>query len=545
MDLLREVLVRLPLQRALDIGIDQLIKGRTLSVNHLNREDLLNANSPLGERDNYVKLCTYQGELCKESHLYMWPNYLMKRALEIGDYQSYLHFSDYFVFPVLSSDEHKSIHDPWFLQSALETGVPEVMAKALSIVEQSQFEEDHFMIIDPPSINWTPKLTAYYTNRCRQYENRILGHPIHAFIDSTAFLAGYLQIWPLEDVVKLPLTGHRVKYLAGYVHRDPTNLRILSHLLSLFGKPGLQTYLETIVLRGYIPPDFLITGPDILIYALKGVQPDTVARIFRHIPADWNHQLTVTDFTGIIYPSKSTIHRAQKMLELFAEDPLMLERLGIPHSYVAYLYALCGIPLTSDDFSHIDEEVRSVETSVGNTRPRGVEDAMFSVCHPSLTEEIIRRCESANSLGPARSSPIHYDPINFFLRITNYSPLFNGEHIGLMVKYGIILRSLKNPAISSLIARMQAAAAEVEEQAVFLNERIMPSPGPPVVLLTPELVEQYRRAGKPMPANVAVPVQNPDILEQLKRMSFVIWPELTFRAETNRRRYGEILSELL
>ena len=94
-------------------------------------------------------LFTYQGELSRESHLYIWPNHLLGRALFLKDYDAYLYFSNYVVCRSVMDNGVLKSYPPYmnFLQDALQTGEIRVMARALSMLE-NQHSSSLLIIID-------------------------------------------------------------------------------------------------------------------------------------------------------------------------------------------------------------------------------------------------------------------------------------------------------------------------------------------------------------------------------------------------------------
>lgn len=538
MDLLRQIWARLPLQRIIDAKIeldDLLVAERTRTVNHGSvylPPDVID----LDRRDRYVKLCTYQGELTRESHLYMWPNHLMYRAIFIGDYQAYHHFSNYFVYN--REGDYPVIDDPWFLQTAFETGNPEVMARALSMVDpvdRDDISPDLFLIPDPKSIDWRAPLgdgrtlRDYYKLRCLTASMKKPDPTSETARSRFSFIAGYLGIWSFDDIhgtnphIVIDLNN----YLKGYIiggHQPP------EYYIDV-------RKVELVVRRGYLP-DSVKDNPSVLIDALLGIQPEIVERLANRIisTTDYDEALQQADFKSTTYIVKSSLPRVRRMLSLL-DDP-RVKRFNIPRVYRIYLLVLLGIPL--------ENEVALSDRSLINP-------VMLAVLHPSISDDILNTnwMSYTNQL-----SNICYDPVNFFDRLKTIYFFDTGIHIKLMTKYGLLTRCIENSVIYRLVDATLSSVNNVVVGNLSIADRQPYISGVSIfavrttdqnTILSPELIERNRKYGKKVSSEGFVNVRSLAYVGRIEEALGERLPNhdlMVANAEYDERRYQEALSGL-
>ena len=143
----------------------------------------------------------------------------------------------------------------------------------------------------------------------------------------------------------------------------------------------------------------------------------------------------------------SLVERARRMLEVLHRHKYSEQTSD--YFYTAYFEAICGL-----DFSlAMQTDLRTLSEGEGTRRYNFVIGAALSVCHPMVDETMFKAVQNLSEDYRHRSV-VHYDPINFFAKLTSIDYNNSGNYLYLMVKYGILLKCMENPHIRDWICRI-------------------------------------------------------------------------------------------
>lgn len=176
MDLLRQVLIRLPLQRIIELSQGtaffdkKFCLERAKSVNRLSERlvvEYWNHPTILDDFSRYMIFSMFQGELTKFSHLFIKTDLLVARAASLGDVESYSFYLD--------MTDRSEID----VEKSLQTGIPQIMARALA-------RKKSLGLIDPETISWTPGLRRYVSTYLTKEKWIDIGsYPLIGFLQPT------------------------------------------------------------------------------------------------------------------------------------------------------------------------------------------------------------------------------------------------------------------------------------------------------------------------------------------------------------------------
>lgn len=355
MDLLRQILARLPLQRLTEISpIDDLIRIRARVVNRLSDGEI--AALQVGGSDLYLKHCTLQGELFRDSNRFVqYFGLLAYRAAFLRDKENYLIYSVY-----NTSIDLSLLTDDWDIQR-----------RSL----QNRPIRQVIRIVDPESINWTNRLLRHYHDLFSRVS------PLDSELSRNLrllYLAGYLQ-FPMSQLA-IPATGRfRQTYWNGYFRRFVVSERSASFdpegkLKELEQSSWIDT-VEICACSGYHSPYIFSKSPPrkLIKKFLHWLQPD----LMKMLPVDPDTMSSQEIFPGLAI-TPSLLRRAREMLSIIREHyPNQIQ-------YRNKLEIILGMPVSSEDIS-----------------------LMTSVAHPQMKHEWVK-------IAITYPSVIYYDLDRYF-----------------------------------------------------------------------------------------------------------------------------------
>ena len=418
MDLLRQVLARLPLDTLIehDDDLEKIFRIRARVVNRFSEARLEVYRRALDNRFDsdftqiYSALCTYQGELSKIGCKFVYRTLLLKRAAFLREVWWCRHYSDG------ASGDHLDVEE------ALRSDIPEIQARALAI---SNYPLE---IEFPESINWTKGLTSWYYTLIPR---RIADTP-------TAYLAGYLQVTliilgddRLRHAYDLGSTRRRIAQQLSEAQTLP-GAQQLSEAQTLPGArqlseaqtlPGAQPTTDICVEAGYFPP-WLFRHPssesELVKLAVAHIQPKLLRRLQIETPTPFR---------------RSTVIRVTEDLAQRAREMALLVRERYPGEvvYRMEMEALGGLHVDMAEFGRLSEIDRE-----------RVADAMTLVSHPYLPPKLMVGNGASKSL-------IYYDIASSFHK---EEAIFLVERICDFYISGRFLESFEKYGSTTLFARV-------------------------------------------------------------------------------------------
>lgn len=379
MDLLRQVLARLPLQQLIDLRIaedETVVKARLRTVNYVTSVKFNSAHI------SYGGLCTLQGELSGKRILS--PRNLCSRS-------AFLDQPGWFnTFSSLSKGEFD-------LEIVLGYGGPEIRELACRMIDPN-----NIWISDPSSIQWTETMkTAILTM-------------LQPRSPTKAFLYGYLHYpRPLSDIISQSsqrpdeVDPRSIDIYEGYVKAavdhgvtqsqeiddaffqvmqrsriTPANIRARLNKLGYFALNG-EIHIPNLYIH-----EMKIN--EIVIYGIDCIQPNLLLPYL----GDPDYLFTIETYFprhGIISFLKDSIRRAEAMLAL----PVKFHP-----NYLTTLKILTGRYLTETDFARF-----------ANYPILG--GYMANVAHPQFSKQIFEQFEAAYDQVSTYST-VMYDLVNYF-----------------------------------------------------------------------------------------------------------------------------------
>ena len=345
MDLLRQVLIRLPLQKLIDLRFpaEEFVRLRSRAVNRLTDDELdayllmMPRNSLL---DRYTYLCQMQGEPSRDGII---EDCLQQsRAAFVGDSQTYDQLC-------------RKIHYRPDLDVALRSGVPEIQAWALAL------SRNIFDISDPESIDWQPRFEEQGPSLLAFYKSSQTPMVVNT---TSAYLIGYLHHDNPGRWINSNSQNIMTSYWSGYFRSEMLNPRPTfqpEEILSLIPDYAFQICLHS----GYFSPRLMKMVPGNVIYnAFAFVRIDWIGKL----NADYPGNFIIID--DEIHINRDLVERARRMISL-------VER-RYPHQkgYLIQLRILCGLPVDLTNLTNI------YEGAIGRL--------MKSVAHPQLTVDQTR-----------------------------------------------------------------------------------------------------------------------------------------------------------
>lgn len=433
MDLLRQVLVRLPLQSIIESGLldGDFILTRLRAVNRIS-EDYLNGVRGalgLGESYGYIALCTFQGELSTTGSLFLQNGILCDRAAFLRQPEWYLYLS--------RQHGHRDIN------LALASDNLEIIRSALDRTPPS---DEGLDVIDPEAgccqplalgrgsdsrskSGWQPELIALFRPKIEIMSENLKS-------DNAIALAGYLHI-PIHGVdsnFDVGYVGLVLLYWKNYLRaemsrtEDPfaTSEGLDQILLTLGNRlwwPSIQTMA---IEAGYFSP--LVIDPNrsdglelkyLISSAAYYVQPRLLRKLSVRIAESMEFVVGVVDPPNI---TVGLITRAREMIGVIQEHyPEKQE-------YLLQLRALCGLPVgQAEGQNHVTE-------------------LMNDVAHPQLTAGMLR--------DPYRAelhSSIRYDVMNYFRQNRLLRKPNSSVSNRFVCIYGQLLRCYEVDQLASLV----------------------------------------------------------------------------------------------
>lgn len=428
MDLLGQVLIRLPLQRLHELhdseeqsGLQsRVINGKLLALRAGLRDPAFVSLNDVAESFRLLEL---SGELTMQSQLHVSVGALMERAIFLRDITALRYYAG--IYPFTSSKSERRIpatlhlkeNSSWLLQNALQTNDPEIIAIILALVENTREIAD----LIPPNpwlIKWTPGLRKWYGELCRLYFNS----EVVQNRQYVAILAGFLQLWPIEHIPKR--LGSDVEYyIDAYVKSEIANSERL-HLICLSVKKAFpKVYGLHILSNGMIFHSESYKDP--LLAALCSLIPDVIEYLLENGG-------NINSMINPLFPlpdtiTETTVENARRILKILTPE-LARER-GIYPSYLVYLRVLCGLHIDPDEMPlHLPriEEWSDYEGTLNGI----IMATMTAVMHPEIREIDIVDSREFN----IPSSNIHYDPKRFIRLVGR--PLSDMEAV-IAYKYGL------------------------------------------------------------------------------------------------------------
>lgn len=367
MDLLRQVLARLPLQRILDfkegiIDNELFIATRSRVVNGVPNLPGLDKLDDLG--NYYVIMCDVQGEPSDVTMLVIPKIPTYSRAAFLREKLRYRYPrsipADLDIDLILASDDKDII-------------IPALMAS-----------RNPYAIFDPEIVNWQPELVAFYTKK-------ILETPASSRHLSLVYLAGYLHI-PLNKLFNWgPFSKNLLDYTEMYILSEMTN-----HSDPLAIIPGLDRFLrnlpfendsiaELAIRSGYLGFDFSRMDPyDVRKWATEYIQPKLLRSLPRKGPLRFANRAM-----------KITHHVAERAGEMVS---LILEQYPKEIEYLTEMRVIAGQTIdlkVLDFFSELGKAIISADMCV--------------VAHPQLSAEFLRQNDDK-----VISTSVRYDIVNYF-----------------------------------------------------------------------------------------------------------------------------------
>lgn len=394
MDLLREVLLRLPAPRVAEIAPELLREV----VKYLNRGKI-----PPETIDRYIEalreyssltpeifLLCLQGLMTPDAEMIIPPRMLINRAAFLQDKVSYLNLAENY-----PGDNPYAMYQTRILRDlSLISDVPEIQAAMLTI-----FRESIANIHDPEWIRWTSGLVRYYSERFSGLRYELEDN------QDSVWLAGYLHVALSKDHPRL-----KKEYLTGYLTREmqtyPDPFVDSEHLNELLQKMSTPLDRLTICMEtGYFPKLIFTVPMEILIKsALQKVQPKFIRRYLpetRKFLADSNIYVRCRD--KIRYTMRE---RAEEMLALLEPD------LRPDSEYLLSLRILTGRRIDPDLVTKLLLEWPDLNGKIDPMDDTPALMLMASVLHPQVPDQFFQFYDLNNIQN--RYSSISYDLAHYF-----------------------------------------------------------------------------------------------------------------------------------
>lgn len=450
MDLLRHIWARLPLQNLIILSKDedqfsqQFIDLRTRVTNQLFETDPPK-ESFLNSADSYIKLCTFQGELCQYSHLYMPSETLLDRAAFLRDADWYHFFAN-----------RRTGRWRPSRQSALETDIPEIQARVLSITGMST-------LINPEIINWSPGLHRYYRSELEPFaENPLYDH-------NDVYVHGYFNTILLKDAIKRFSQHHLKLYVMWYI-KGCLSRKMAPKLDDYYEHTGGTLFFaESLIGAGYWDSRLECHRSDIIRMSLRHIQPKFLRQL-TSLPQ-------LQEFAG---SEEINVDVTPEVVERAMEMQTILCRLGVSAGrYMEDLRIILGQPveITERSEDHINWPAE--------------------VAHPQL-----KRVENLSVETPFNT---FYDLINTMkvlpIEYLSSTPMRQFS----VVRLGQTYQCRHTPIFSHMWN--PRPEADIHQWDVFLLEQYslpddaVPTPNRPLFSVSIELLEKLRQYGRKIPAS--------------------------------------------
>ena len=424
MDLLRQILARLPLQRIFDLSLSDrsFFNVRLRVVNRIS-EDYLDGliGMAINTFNAYFILCTAQGELC--------DRFLLPRELHCAR-ATFLR-QKLCISPAPNLD---------LILATEDLGV---------IIPTLESSRNPYGIIDLQSVNWRPDSLRSKSEDCQSesrsetkndgrqiiafYQRKILGTPAKLLNRSAIGLAGYLHI-PLRDK-KADMWISQIyarMYVLSEMKRHPDPFAPIPDLDQFLKdlQINLDKRVDIAISSGYF--GFNIGAIDIGIlkrYAIRYVQP----RLLDYLPFD---DLSI----GVGVLLSTTHHLVER-----AREMIVLIKRRHPRSvgYLIQLQVICGQDI---DFSVLD--------SLGDMDRDSIAISMIGVAHPQLTAKML-----GGIVGASGPTVIRYNLVNYFKQRQLLALKGRTEHELFLCAYGQLLQCFRVDQMKELVAKLKEFAA--------------------------------------------------------------------------------------
>lgn len=398
MDLLRQVLVRLPLQRimvlanyfepwnsgsSLNQDYENFLFTRLRVVNRLSEDYLQNLRRECRDcLEAYLALSLLQGEMFDRSPNYLKADAIADRAIFIGDNETANRIISHMYDPT-----------PIDINLALVNGDERIILPLLNNRNQRLFR-----IADPEIINWTPNVIQRY----REFFDQT---PPRLYTEAMAFLAGYLR-FPIADLFRerALVVGYWKNYFLSTMRQVTDRFSELPELADAMERMkrlihiGPNLVEKVCIYAGYFPSQLMENDPTLLrTLAAEYIQPELLER------------LPIGPFKiAIIRHARITHHlvlRSRRMISVI--DRLYPEQ----RVYLTDMRIICGLPV---------DHVTSKQIPL-----------MDALAHPQLTR---------NLLDPNPQTSVFYDLVNY-VRQVKENPRRNDENVRRAYVQGKLLQS--------------------------------------------------------------------------------------------------------
>ena len=354
---------------------------------------------------DYLRMLTLAGELTTESQLYVRIDALLERALFLRDADAFYYYAGICPFHVHSDEfakQSQMLTNHLFIQKVLDVGDPKITAIALALAVNTGRLDDLFPV-DWKSIKWTPGLRWYYESICRTFFTQARVQR-GEFISTAASIAGYLQIWPLEDTPRhLPfrLRSYLRYYISSYFEVERSKpgfdrrsiLKILEGTSKeIWGMQGLY-----ILQSGTI---FSSENPIPLVGALEEILPEVVQELLAAGMTIPSHDIPPMQFHRFI--TRTVAENAHRMLVVLTPDVALAT--GIPIGYLMYLRAICGLSIGKEELLGLLDD----QTEFNHNCLPAIAGAMIGTMHPDMFED-----QLFDMAYDIPSSTVHHDPEHF------------------------------------------------------------------------------------------------------------------------------------
>lgn len=453
MDLLRQILLRLPAPRVAEIApallpevVKYLNRGKMSSEMVDRYIEALRPYSPSPE----MLLLYLEGLMAPGVTEFIPIHMSINRAAFLRDKKNYLNLAG--LDPTRRAQDGYEADVTLLPDLSLIADVPEIQAAMLATDHSGIGEMEVEDIQDPELIRWTRGLVRYYSER---FATTLGGERR----PNAVWTSGYIHAIP---------SRHREQYNRGYVigyltremqnYPDPfVDSRDLNELLSNSG----YDYLVDCMKAGYFPRNIFSYPMDRLITsALENIQPKFIRRYLSE-----TRQLLASIDILIRIESQirySIVERAEEMLALLEPDLL-------PDSeYLLSLRILTG---------------RRIDPNLVPDLPAGVQysqyvyplSLMAGVAHPQITKDMFVKYPGLDTQRD-RYSSILYDLVSYAGAVAESGSADIGqEKLIRLYSLGKLLEAFPPEKISSMWVRMYKKAIRTDPQRDFMEkyERIL------------------------------------------------------------------------
>ena len=402
MDLLRQILARLPLQRIFDLHLSdqQLLNLRTRVVNHISEDYLSNLTGEIFT--NYLMLCTLQGELCSEATRFLPVEMICARAAFVRDRVT---------SRLMRSHPKASLN--LNIDLALASGDLEIIT---STVETAR---SPYNVIDPEIVNWRPEIVALYQKLISDSSGTII-------IPRVTQLMGYLHI-PMRGVshdLDKNLSGLTIGYKRGYVLAEMRDrLDPFADDSTLYQFLG-RIHLEIPIYGGYFGFNFSERIDEIRRLAFRCVQPKLVRRLPVGTPPNPIPMLTVT---------QRVARNAREMI------PVLNEFYPNAIAYRMQMQVIAGEVLDLDLLKSLSYNDALLIT-----------ETMVEIAHPQLTTRTLENVYYSHS-----NTSVHYDLVNYFRQILSFGRFVTGDQVLFLCAYGQLLQCFRADQMKELAGTLK------------------------------------------------------------------------------------------